>query len=182
MTETPLFASMIALSRKAYDDVVRHAYEGGEAEVCGVLAGTRGEADEPAVVSDARRAENVAGRPQIRYRIDPEEQLELIEAIEGDGLEVVGFYHSPGWPAPPERDRRGAGDLARPLVRDLRARRLPVRGVLAVAGRRGWIRTGDRLGAVRAVTPPGERPLAGSAQRSKRSESPTATPWRSVHS
>ena len=101
MTETPLFASMIALSRKAYDDVVRHAYEGGEAEVCGVLAGTRGEADEPAVVSDARRAENVAGRPQIRYRIDPEEQLELIEAIEGDGLEVVGFYHS--HPAGPPR-------------------------------------------------------------------------------
>ena len=106
MTETPLFASMIALSRKAYDDVVRHAYEGGEAEVCGVLAGTRGEADEPAVVSDARRAENVAGRPQIRYRIDPEEQLELIDAIEGDGLEVVGFYHShpAGPPRPSETD------------------------------------------------------------------------------
>ena len=94
MSEPLVSAVMIALSREAYDDVVRHAYEGGEAEVCGVLAGSRGEAGEPAVVSDARRAENVADRPQIRYRIDPEEQLELIEAIEGDGLDVVGFYHS----------------------------------------------------------------------------------------
>jgi proteasome lid subunit RPN8/RPN11 len=93
---------MIELSRAAYDDVVSHAQAGGEAEVCGVLAGTHGTDGEPSVATEAREAENVAETPRTRYRIDPERQLALIEAIEGDGLDVVGFYHShPAGPARP---------------------------------------------------------------------------------
>ncbi|WP_017344017.1 desampylase [Halorubrum sp. T3] len=93
---------MIEFAREAYDDVVRHADAGGAEEVCGVLAGTRGDGDEPSVVARAHEAENVADAPAVRYRIDPEEQLELFEAIETDGREVVGFYHShPAGPARP---------------------------------------------------------------------------------
>ena len=93
---------MIEFRRAAYDDVVRHADAGGAEEVCGVLAGTRGEGDEPSVVALAHEAENVADEPEVRYRIDPEEQLELFEATEAAGRDVVGFYHShPAGPASP---------------------------------------------------------------------------------
>jgi len=85
---------MIEFSRAAYDDIVSHATGGGDAEVCGVLAGTRGTDGEPSVVTETYRAENVAETPRTRYAIDPEEQLELIERAEGDGLDVVGYYHS----------------------------------------------------------------------------------------
>jgi proteasome lid subunit RPN8/RPN11 len=37
---------MIEFAREAYDDVVRHADAGGAEEICGVLAGTRGDGDE----------------------------------------------------------------------------------------------------------------------------------------
>ena len=85
---------MIEFERAAYDDVVRHAEAGGDEEVCGVLAGTRNGGDEPSVVARAHEAENVAETPESRYRIDPEEGIELFEAIEADGRDVVGFYHS----------------------------------------------------------------------------------------
>lgn len=93
---------MIELSRAAYDSVVSHAHSGGDAEVCGVLAGTRGTDGEPSTVTDAHEADNAAETPRTRYRIAPEQQLALIEAIEADGLDVVGFYHShPAGPARP---------------------------------------------------------------------------------
>lgn len=121
---------MIELPRAVYDEIVSRSYAGGEAEVCGVLAGTtvdRGEADddgagdgdevtvpgetgvdirrgvdEVTVVERAYAAENVAERPQVRYRIDPEEQLELLEAIDAEELDAVGFYHShPAGPTEP---------------------------------------------------------------------------------
>ena len=97
---------MIELSRTAYDEIVSHAYGGGEAEVCGVLAGTHGTDGEPSVVTDAYEADNAAETPRTRYRIAPEQQLALIEAIEADGLDVVGFYHShpAGPPRPSETD------------------------------------------------------------------------------
>ncbi|SDF18805.1 Proteasome lid subunit RPN8/RPN11, contains Jab1/MPN metalloenzyme (JAMM) motif [Halorubrum xinjiangense] len=93
---------MIEFEREAYDDVVRRADAGGAEEVCGVLAGTRRDGDEPSVVARAHEAENVADAPETRYRIDPETQLELFESIEADGRDVVGFYHShPTGPARP---------------------------------------------------------------------------------
>ena len=93
---------MIEFAREAYDDVIRHADAGGAEEVCGVLAGTRRDGDEPSVVARAHEAENVADAPEVRYRIDPEAQLELFESIEADGRDVVGFYHShPTGPARP---------------------------------------------------------------------------------
>ena len=95
---------MIRFSREAYDAVVHHAYEGGDEEVCGVLAGEYGE--ETSRVLETHRAENVAETPRIRYRIDPEQQFAISEAIEDAGREIVGFYHShpTGGPTPSETD------------------------------------------------------------------------------
>ncbi|MGM0448595.1 MAG: desampylase [Methanobacteriota archaeon] len=97
---------MIEFAREAYDDVVRRARAGDAEEVCGVLAGTRRDGDEPSVVARAHEAENVSDAPAVRYRIDPEEQLELFESIEAAGRDVVGFYHShpAGPPRPSETD------------------------------------------------------------------------------
>ncbi|MEZ3165084.1 desampylase [Halorubrum sp. RMP-47] len=85
---------MIELTRAAYDDIVYRAYKGGEAEICGVLAGEHGTDGDNSVVTETYAAENVAETPEIRYLIDPEEQFELIETVEEAGLDVVGFYHS----------------------------------------------------------------------------------------
>jgi proteasome lid subunit RPN8/RPN11 len=91
---------VITLSREVYDDVVYEAYDGDEQEVCGVLAGTHSESETS--VEAAHPAQNVADNPKIRYYIDPEEQLEIVEAIEGEGLDVAGFYHShPAGPTGP---------------------------------------------------------------------------------
>jgi proteasome lid subunit RPN8/RPN11 len=97
---------MIALSRDAYDDIVYHAYTGGDEEVCGLLAGEYGDGESR--VHEVRRAENAAETPQVRYRIDPREQFEMVEAVESAGLDIVGFYHShPSGPTVPSETDLG---------------------------------------------------------------------------
>lgn len=91
---------MIEFTRDAYDDVVYAGYDGGAEEVCGVLAGEYD--DERSRVTATYATENVADTPEIRYYIDPEEQLAVIEEIEDAGLDVVGFYHThPAGPTQP---------------------------------------------------------------------------------
>jgi proteasome lid subunit RPN8/RPN11 len=91
---------MIELTREAYDDIVYAGYDGAPEEVCGILAGEYGE--ETSTVLEAHPTKNVAETPEIRYYIDPEEQLAVIEEIEDAGLEVVGFYHThPAGPTEP---------------------------------------------------------------------------------
>lgn len=81
------------------DRIVDHARAGAPEEVVGVLAGERGEVS---TVERIYRADNAAATPQTRYEIAPAELLEVLEAVEADGLDVVGFYHShPRGPAEP---------------------------------------------------------------------------------
>lgn len=99
---------MLSIPRGLYDELVDRAERGGDQEVCGVLGG-RFETDR-SVVESIRPAENAAETPANRYRIAPEEQLELLDAIEDDGEEIIGFYHSHpnGPPRPSETDVREA--------------------------------------------------------------------------
>lgn len=99
---------MIEFERDAYDAIVEHAREGVPHEICGVLGGEYG--GERSNVRTVRRAENVAENPETRYRIDPEEAIGLIEGIEKNGEDVVGFYHShpAGPPEPSETDAERA--------------------------------------------------------------------------
>lgn len=98
---------MIRFPRHLYDEIVQHAYRSDQDEACGLLGGEYG--DSRSVVEAVHPAENVAEVPEIRYAIDPEEQLALTEDIEARGLEVVGFYHShPAGgsnPSPTDRER-----------------------------------------------------------------------------
>lgn len=76
---------------RVYEDMLAHAREGAPEEVCGVLGGTAGEATR---VTVAHRVPNVAESPTGRYELDPAAQVRAMDAIEADGGEVVGFYHS----------------------------------------------------------------------------------------
>ncbi|MFB6359813.1 MAG: desampylase [Halobacteriales archaeon] len=93
---------MIELPRSMYDGLIAHAEAGAPDEVCGVLGGEYG--DDRSVVQSYHRAANAAETPRTEYAIDPEEQLELIDAIEDEGQAVTGFYHShPAGPPGPSR-------------------------------------------------------------------------------
>lgn len=95
---------MIVIERPSYDALVEHAREGKPNEVCGVLGGTYGE--ERSTVETVARTSNISPNPASEYHMDPEEQLDRLEAIEHQGLDVVGFYHShpTGPPAPSRTD------------------------------------------------------------------------------
>jgi proteasome lid subunit RPN8/RPN11 len=97
-------ASTLELTRSVYDAVVDAALDGAPAEVCGVLAGAHGESRSRA--ETVHPVANVADRPRVRYELDPEALLAVVESVEAAGRDVVGFYHShpTGPPAPSETD------------------------------------------------------------------------------
>ena len=115
----------LRLTAAARDEILAHARESDD-EVCGVLAGRRRDGgvsrtprraedpDDDGTPSDrvtaVRRVPNVASNPRTRYELDPEAALSAIEAVESDGCDVVGFYHShpAGPPRPSETDRAAA--------------------------------------------------------------------------
>lgn len=90
----------LSFSSGAYDSLLSHAREGAPEEVCGVLGGR------DSTVTSTYRVPNVADSPRTRYELDPEGQLEAIEAVESEG-ELVGFYHShPEGPSEPSATDR----------------------------------------------------------------------------
>jgi proteasome lid subunit RPN8/RPN11 len=96
--------AMLELTRDVYDAVVDAGVDGAPEEVCGVLSGTHGEASSRAEA--AHPVANVADRPTVRYALDPAAMLSIIESVEDDGRDVVGFYHThpAGPPRPSETD------------------------------------------------------------------------------
>jgi len=91
---------VIVLPADVREGIVARAREGTPEEVCGVLGGEF-DADWSHVRSSYHAA-NAAEEPRTRYRLDPEEALEIFERLEADGEGIVGFYHShPRGPAEP---------------------------------------------------------------------------------
>ena len=94
---------MIVFSREAYDTMIDHALAGTPNEICGVLGGTTKTPD-TATVTSIHKAPNVANHPETEYRIDPEIQYEILQTIETNDRELIGFYHShPTGPTHPSR-------------------------------------------------------------------------------
>lgn len=77
----------LELPRALVEAMVEHARAEFPNECCGLLAG-RG-----ARVERLYRGEN-ADRSPYTYRLDPAEQLRLFRAIDAEGLELLGIYHS----------------------------------------------------------------------------------------
>jgi proteasome lid subunit RPN8/RPN11 len=67
-------------------------------EVCGVLGGDQRDAGDPAgetgFVTTCRHVPNVAAEPTTRYELDPAATVAAIEALEAEGRDHIGFYHS----------------------------------------------------------------------------------------
>lgn len=75
------------ISQQLIDEMVAHAREDLPNECCGMIGGREGEA------SSVIRVENSAASP-LRYEMDPQEQYNALKAIEDDGGELLGIYHS----------------------------------------------------------------------------------------
>ena len=75
------------ISSDLYEQMVTHAREDAPNECCGMVGSNNGDA------VAVYRAVNAEASP-LRFRIDPEEQLELHNRIEDAGLELGAIYHS----------------------------------------------------------------------------------------
>ena len=75
------------ISQALIDEMVAHAREDLPNECCGMIGGRDGEA------TRVIRVENAAASP-LRYEMDPKAQYEAYSAIEADGEELLGIYHS----------------------------------------------------------------------------------------
>lgn len=67
--------------------MVTHAREDLPNECCGMIGGRDGTA------TSVVRVRNAAASP-LRYEMDAQGQFDALKAIEGDGEELVGIYHS----------------------------------------------------------------------------------------
>jgi proteasome lid subunit RPN8/RPN11 len=83
------------ISVELLDQVIAHALEDPENEVCGVVAVDAGGPEDAGPVRAARvhRAVNVHASP-LKFEISPKELLELYLAIEAEGHTLGAIYHS----------------------------------------------------------------------------------------
>jgi proteasome lid subunit RPN8/RPN11 len=75
------------IARGLYEQMIDHAREEAPNECCGMIAGRDAE------VVRVYRATNVE-HSQLRFMIDPKEQLRIDREIEEAGLELTAIYHS----------------------------------------------------------------------------------------
>jgi [CysO sulfur-carrier protein]-S-L-cysteine hydrolase len=83
------------ISAELMGELLAHVREDPENECCGVVAVEAGRAgtDQPSRAVRVYRARNVHASP-LRFEIDPQELLELWNAIEQEGSELGAIYHS----------------------------------------------------------------------------------------
>jgi [CysO sulfur-carrier protein]-S-L-cysteine hydrolase len=77
----------VKISQLLIDEMVAHAREDLPNECCGMIGGRDGTA------TSVVRIENSAASP-LRYEMDPQGQFDGLKAIEADGDELIGIYHS----------------------------------------------------------------------------------------
>jgi proteasome lid subunit RPN8/RPN11 len=75
------------ISQQLIDEMVAHAREDVPNECCGMIGGRDG------VAETIVRVENAAASP-LRYEMAPQAQFDALKAIEADGGELLGIYHS----------------------------------------------------------------------------------------
>jgi proteasome lid subunit RPN8/RPN11 len=78
----------IKLNQGQYQQIVDQAQAGFPNEICGILAGAKGQ------VVDVYPAKNVAATPRIRFSMAPEDILAITDKIDSADQELVAFYHS----------------------------------------------------------------------------------------
>lgn len=114
---------MLHLTGDARDRLVEEAQRARPEEACGVLGGKVPDKEPAADGTNGGQGEragdwrvdrvlpcrNADERPEWRYTIDPADQLEAFKALDADGIDLVGFYHShprgPRGPSETDLDR-----------------------------------------------------------------------------
>jgi len=80
-------------------ELLTHAQAEVPNEACGLLVGT-----DDGHVLHILPAINVADNPKVEYLMEPHDQLRHFQAMEEEGLELLGIYHShpssPAYPSP----------------------------------------------------------------------------------
>ena len=94
-------STIIKLSRQHLDAMIAHALDAAPVECCGLISTQRGQ------VVSVHRATNKEASP-YRFSIDGREQRRIEEAMDSEGSELAGFYHS------------HTGSEARPSPTDIR--------------------------------------------------------------
>lgn len=88
--------SEVNLPRAVANRLLAHAMEGGDAEVCGLVAARDGV---PSAVYPVR---NESGEPARRFHMDPRGQIDAMRRMREAGEELFAIYHShPAAPAIP---------------------------------------------------------------------------------
>lgn len=83
----PVASAGMRISRRLYEEMIRHAQQEAPNECCGLIASRDGEAVE------LHRARNAAASA-LRYEIDGAEQYRIQMAIDDADLELGAIYHS----------------------------------------------------------------------------------------
>lgn len=78
----------LILSQEHFRRILEHARAEAPNEACGLLAGRNG------YVTHVLSATNVAENPLVGYLMDPHDQIRHFQAIEEQGLDLLGIYHS----------------------------------------------------------------------------------------
>jgi len=93
---------VLRIRRSLLSELLAHARREDPRECVGLLLGVGG------VAAEAVALENVANRPEVRYRAEPRQLLAALRKAEEAGSQVMAIYHShPRGPARPS-----ATDLA----------------------------------------------------------------------
>ena len=75
------------ISQSLIDEIVAHSRDDMPNECCGLMGGRDGE------FTSVHRARNAAAT-WLRYELHPTDQLRIMNAIEEEGDELAGIYHS----------------------------------------------------------------------------------------
>jgi proteasome lid subunit RPN8/RPN11 len=94
---------VLRVRQNQLDRIIAHARAEAPNECCGMLAG-RGE-----TVEEVFPGRNKDQSPKTRYLMDPEDQLRAFRAIDEQGWELLGIYHShphsEAYPSRTDRER-----------------------------------------------------------------------------
>ena len=80
----------INIQSEEYSKIVTHACEGYPHEVVGILAGNRSSN----TVTEVKTLFNERGDTNNRYKVGALTLMRAEKALESQGLEIVGYYHS----------------------------------------------------------------------------------------
>ncbi len=90
----------LKVKKEVYDAIIEHARESYPHECCGLLVGTGG--SDKKVLKSYRTQNTNKERAADRYEIDPRDFLRIEKEAAGEGLSVIGIYHShPDHPSRP---------------------------------------------------------------------------------